>query len=78
MYRIRCKNKKGNGLACKNRVMIRLNDDQFAFLNKLSAELKLSKTEIFRWLLEKEYDKRCVKFDVKNNKKIPILDESKV
>lgn len=64
MYKIKNKNAKGRGLACKNRVMIRLNDDQFAFLNKLSAELKLSKTEIFRWLLDKEFDKRCVKFEV--------------
>ena len=84
MYKIKSRNTKGGGLACKNQVMIRLNDDQFSFLNKLSEDLKMSKTEIFRWLLEKEYDKRCVKFDVddvilceKNNEKIPNWDEIK-
>ena len=44
--------------------MIRLNDDQFKFLNKLSDELKMSKTEIFRWLLDKEISRRCIEFIV--------------
>ena len=62
MYKIKCRNQKGDGLACKNRVMIRLNDDQFGFLNELSNELKMSKTEVFRWLLGKEFEKKKLFF----------------
>lgn len=64
MKRMYPRNKNGLGRTCKNRLQICLNDEQNEFLNRLSKGLDMSKNDIFRWLLDKEFDKRCVKFEV--------------
>ena len=56
MKRMLPRNKNGEGRTCKNRVSLYLDDEQNTFLNKLSIDLKMSKADVFRWLLRKEYE----------------------
>ena len=38
---------------------VSLNDAQHYFLNEVCKELKMSETEFFTWLLDKEFEKNC-------------------